>query len=222
MAEFEDDLQTGNSDNNFVSVFTSFISQNYILVILFLIGITSIGAGLFFLKDSDAGESRVEVLGEEQDLNSSSVTIDIQGAVAKPGLYELPDGSRIADALTLAGGLTENADSAWTQKTINRAAKLTDGQKIYIPSNDEQINVPSAKNITEGFAENETGEETYSSMININTASSKELESLWGIGEKIAQYIIEQRPYSSPEELVEKKLITSKVFERIKNQITVY
>ena len=104
----------------------------------------------------------------------------------------------------------------YVDKRVNRAARLADGQKIYVPSKDENLAPPDLQdNNTEIF-----GVDT--KLININAASQSELETLWGIGPVTAQNIIEQRPYSSVEELLSKKIIKQNVYDKIKDQIAVW
>ncbi|MFA6282333.1 MAG: SLBB domain-containing protein, partial [Candidatus Omnitrophota bacterium] len=77
------------------------------------------------------GGTKVEVLSESDEIdNSKNITVEIAGEVIKPGVYKLSDGSRVDDLLVLAGGLTADADRSWTDKYLNRAAKVTDGQKV--------------------------------------------------------------------------------------------
>lgn len=135
--------------------------------------------------------------------SDSGILIDIEGAVMTPGLYRLPSGSRVHDLLELAGGFAPQADMDAVSRSINRAAKLTDGAKIYIP-----------------FAgENANAENTGNPMVNINTASSHELESLSGIGVATAEKIISGRPYMRLEDLVEKNILGRALFEKISSQI---
>ena len=99
------------------------------------------------------------------------------------------------------------------QKNINLAAKLVDGGKIYIP--ELKIEVDSQG---QGAKDSQVQE----TKININTASIAKLDKLWGIGEATAKKIIEARPYQKIEELLEKKIVKSNVWEQIKDKITVY
>jgi len=108
--------------------------------------------------------------------------------------------------MLMAGGLSGNAD----QSKINLAAKITDGQKIYVFAQGENTGTTSIKGITSI---------TGSDLININTASESELDKLPGIGPVTAQKIITSRPYSSLEELLTKKAVSSSVYEKIKGLI---
>jgi competence protein ComEA len=139
--------------------------------------------------------------------------VDIEGAVISPGVYRLPADSIIKDALVSAGGLSSQADRDFVAKNINLAAKLSDGAKIYIPkigeatSSDSQI--PGVD--TQALA-----------TININTASSDDLDSLPGVGPATVTKIVNGRPYSNINELLDKKIVSSKVFGEIKDKISVY
>lgn len=138
----------------------------------------------------------------------SPLTVDVDGAVDQPGIYQLPVNSRINDAILAAGGpLTDaNLDS------INRAALLKDGMKIYIPAQGEQIaldgNSPASP----------------INLININTATQKELEALPGIGPGKAGDIIEYRQnhgdFDTIEDIQNVSGIGESLFQEIKDQIT--
>ncbi len=149
---------------------------------------------------------------------SQDLVVEISGAVQNPNVYKLPSGSRIDDLLISAGGLAADADRIWVEKNINKAAKLVDGQKLYI------------YHLGEASAKNDGGIKPYQEVIgysaqglvNINTSSRSELEELTGIGPVYATNIIEHRPYSDVQELVTKGAINQKVLEKIKNAISTY
>ncbi len=168
-----------------------------------------------------------EVVFENEATASSKtrVRVDIAGAVVKPGVYEFNEGDRIEDALSLAGGLSIEADVGWIEKNLNRAAKLTDGGKIYIPKKAEISSGKSLGNINNaGSLSSSTkllGVAT-ENTVNINSASQAELETLSGIGPVTAGKIINGRPYSSVEELKSRKIIGNALYEKIKDLLTVY
>ena len=144
------------------------------------------------------------------------------GEVQKPGVYKLPKDSRIEDALITAGGISINADRDWVERTLNRAAKVSDGLKIYIPPVDNQSVGSSANNSLGYQSASSVFSVNTGSLININSGSQGELESLPGIGPVYAQSIIDHRPYSNIEELVTKGALKKNVYEKIKELVSVY
>jgi competence protein ComEA len=200
-----------------------FFRFRYPLLIL-LLGLILVCFGAFYFKSGlISGGTKVEVLNvTTQDLTQKEMAVEISGQVQKPGVYKLPNGSRIEDLLIVAGGFSVDADGLWVDKYLNRAAKLTDGQKIYVPAVGEQSGSTSAKNsgadqtVSTNFGDQGSG------LVNVNTASAKELDSLPGIGPVYAQNIIEHRPYSTTEELVSKEAIKQSLYDKIKDKITIY
>lgn len=189
--------------------------QGKVPIVLGLIGIFLVSVGilttLFFYQQK---EPEIEIISSEEE--GETIWVDLAGAVIQPGVYELPSGSRLKDLLARAGGLSAGADREWISQNLNLAQKLTDATKVYIP-NQSETDVQ------------DYGEQTGSGQIagvatkiNINTASASKLDSLWGIGEVRAKAIIDNRPYSSIDELLTKKIIPSNVFERIKDEIAVF
>ena len=126
-----------------------------------------------------------------------------------PGVYELPEGSRIVDAVEAAGGMTEAASGTW----LNLAEPVSDGQKIEVPSETEASELEKEQ------------QEAQSGLVNLNTASAEELMTLTGIGESKAEAILSYREehggFEKPEELMEIPGIKEGVFEKIRDQVTV-
>ena len=200
-----------------------FLKYRYPLLI-FIVGLTLTACGLFFSKSGLlSSPTKVEVLqATTSGQISGEITVEIAGEVLSPGVYKLPRESRVDDLLVAAGGFSADADRGWTDKYLNRAAKLTDGQKVYIPPANQQIDESSAKS-SGGY---KTVSSDFSSdsnnLVNINNASSAELDSLPGIGPVYAQNIIEHRPYSTSEELVSKGAIKQSLYDKVKDKISVY
>lgn len=157
-------------------------------------------------------EEGIEVLPAEE-VASGDLFVDIQGAIEKPGVYQLPAESRVNDLLIAAGGLSSQADRDWVAKNLNLAQKLEDGAKIYIPKKGE---APRSLGEVGQTAGSQIGK------INLNTASSSELVELPGIGPTYAQRIIENRPYQTFEDLLKVPGIGPKTLEKIKEKITIY
>ena len=125
-----------------------FLEENKWTIGLVIVGSILIGLGVLGFKifDFSSGEPKVEILGSEvgsgmldagNDVGSGTIdrtkiTVEAAGEVEKPGVYEMTVDSRVNDLLTVAGGLSANADREWVAKNINLAQKITDGVKIYI------------------------------------------------------------------------------------------
>lgn len=143
------------------------------------------------------------------------MVVDVRGEVMRPGVYELPLGSRIQDAIEAAGGLTLKAD----QSQINRAALLADGQQIIIPS---KLSGRVIGDVTIGIG---SSTPSLGELININTADLAALDSLPGIGPALAQRIIDYRdangPFQSIEEIMNVTGIGESIFANIQSLITV-
>jgi len=157
------------------------------------------------------------------------IYVEISGAVEKPDVYELKSGARLNDLVKIAGGLTASAEKNYFSRNFNLARILTDQEKIYVPNiydiangifseNQRVLEYLNPQNISSENAV--SNEDTPAEKVNINTAEIEELELLPGIGEALAKKIITNRTYADTQELVTKKVITKKVFEAIKNQIS--
>lgn len=184
---------------------------NLLPLVFGLVGLILLSYGLISSLSSSAEEPEDIIFDSSNEkVQEAKIIIDIQGAVVFPGVYTLDTDGRIKDALIQAGGLSSDADREWVAKNLNQAAKLSDGSKIYIPRLNEQVQAQS------------TGTISTSGLININSASSSELDTLPGIGPVTANKIIDNRPYTAVEDLLTKKAVGQSVFENIKDKISVY
>jgi len=141
------------------------------------------------------------------------LVVHVTGAVVKPGVYELPAGSRVRDALAAAGGFLPQAAAG----ALNQAAPLVDGQQIDVP--DE-----SAAAAPEEAAKNPPSEQPAGTLVDINTATPAELEALPGIGPTIAQRIVDYReengPFEKAAEIVNVSGIGPATYAQFKDLIT--
>lgn len=155
----------------------------------------------------------------EQVSTSAHVVVHVDGAVMLPGVYELADGARVNDAIELAGGLTAEADTS----TLNLAAKLADGQKVTVPLVGESTN--SASSGEAMLSADGSGSSAANTLVNINTASADELDTLPGVGPSTAATIIQDReqsgPFTSIEDIMRISGIGEKKFAKIKDYICV-
>lgn len=153
--------------------------------------------------------------------NTGYVYVYVCGAVRQEGVYRLPEGSRINDALLLAGGLTEDAASG----VLNLAEPVQDGQKLYFPTKDELADQQNA--LRDGaYTDSQidsSGEQTQ--KIDINTADKEQLMTLSGIGEAKAESIIRYRAehgnFAQIEDITNVDGIGESLFQKIKEYIYV-
>lgn len=161
-----------------------------------------------------AHESFRCLVGEQANpqVNSiaTTVTIDIAGAVKRPGIYDLPIGARLSDAIDRAGGLSSEADLAVIAKSLNLATLLSPDSKVYIPTINDDVTAIPTISLSAGKSESVGSE-----LVDINTASQSELEELPAIGAVTAAKIIAGRPYTQIEELLTKTIITETTFNKL-------
>ena len=163
----------------------------------------------------DEGEpTEAESKKENIELKSNEVVVEIKGEVDKPDIYWLKEDQIVADLIKMAGGLTDKADIS----NINRAEKLRNHQSIVIPSIDDTKNVANSSTTT-ASSSNANG------LININTATESELDSLPGIGPAKAKQIIKYREenggFNAIEDLKNIKGIGEKAFQDLQDKIIV-
>lgn len=187
------------------------LNQFKIPIALSILGLVLIAGGVFA---SGLNNQKSKVFPKESLVESQKIiSVDVSGAVNKPGVYQLKEGSRIEDAISQAGSFTTTANREYISKYLNMAQLVSDGSKVYVPVEGEQ-----AANTQSGTV---NGTATQA-KVNINTASQAELEALAGIGPVTAVKIISSRPYQGVEDLFNKKIVGKAVFEKIKDQLVVY
>jgi len=154
-------------------------------------------------------EMVVEAATQEEAMQESMICVYVCGAVENPGVVELPEGSRAADALLAVGGLTAEAEEDY----VNLAAKVQDGEKLFFPTKAE----------VELWEEESAMEQK--GIVNINTATKEQLMTLSGIGEARAEDILEYRKSQGAFQCIEdlKKVtgIKESLYEKIADKIVV-
>ena len=175
------------------------------------------------IKKSQESNNEVEFKLGIKEKENKTIMVDISGEIITPGVVKLPEGSRIIDAITAAGGKTEDADLS----KVNLAYILDDGVQLYIPRYNEKLEKeivqtePGVGIIQEGI--NTTSKKD--SKVNINIANKEKLATLPGIGEGTAEKIIEYRSKTGKFKTIDeiKKIpgIGESKFKSLKDKITI-
>ena len=164
---------------------------------------------------SDVSELQTEEEVTETQTQTFVLYVYVCGQVKNPGVYILPEGSRVCDLFEKAGGLTDSAAFEYW----NQAKLLSDGEMLYVPT----VNEAKDREWTEGTTSQNTTDDP--DKININTASKEELMTLPGIGEAKADAILAYRrengSFSSIEELKQVEGIKDGVFSKMKDYIEI-
>ena len=195
------------------------LSRGELVGLLALLAVTLGGAGLWYVRSLPRP---VEVAAAPSGGMASApasaspspevvVLVDVAGWVRRPGVYEFTEGARVIDAIDAAGG----ARSGALLEALNLAAPLTDGTQILVPREGEEGVAPAPA----------TGGAVAGGLVNVNSAIATELEELPGIGEVIAQRIIDYRtengPFATVDELLDVSGIGDAILESIRELVTV-
>lgn len=231
------------------------VTAAFVMSLVLLSGCSGVRTGqgeeLKELTDTESEEVREDksIAGEtkEEDLeeplrdemqctdDSKEVYVHVCGQVASPGVYLLPAGSRLYEAIEAAGGLSENAAG----ELLNQAAQIEDGQQIYVPSREEAAQLQAGQSVSNmgeagrnvsapGVSGQDgagNGMASDDGKIDLNRATREQLMTLSGIGEAKADSIIAYREvhggFRKIEELMEVDGIKEGVFNKVKDQIKV-
>lgn len=201
-------------------------SKNLFIKIITILIILVIIIYNFFLKKDDEevfsyGDIVVRNEAESEAIEEViNIKVYVTGAVNNPGVIELPEGSRIEDAINLSGGITDLANLS----EVNLAYTLEDGQKLYIPSINEKNDIEYVS-VENGEKVIEDEKSSNSSKININKADIEKLKSLPGVGDALAQRIITYRnengKFKSIEDLKNVSGIGNKKYDSLKEYIEI-
>jgi competence protein ComEA len=195
------------------------LSRGELVGLVALLAVTLGGAGLWYVRSLPRP---VEVAAVPSGWTASApasaspspevvVLVDVAGWVRRPGVYEFTEGARVIDAIDAAGG----ARSGAVLEALNLAAPLTDGTQILVPREGQEGVAPAPV----------TGGAVAGGLVNVNSAIATELEELPGIGEVIAQRIIDYRtengPFATVDELLDVSGIGDAILESIRELVTV-
>jgi competence protein ComEA len=156
---------------------------------------------------------------------AAEVVVDVEGGVMEPGLQRLPPGARIADAIAAAGGYAPSADLDAATRGLNLAAPLSDGEQVYVPmvGDDAPTAAESQPPASGGTGGSGSGAAGGGGLIDLNTASPEELDTLPGIGPVTVQKIVaarQEQPFASLEEAVERDVLNRGQLEKIRDLAT--
>lgn len=152
---------------------------------------------------------------------SSTVFVHVVGAVRHPGMFELPAGARVADAVEAAGGMAGNA----AQAGVNLARPVTDGEQVVVPTIDEYAKgaQPAPGGASAALAAGAGA--AAGALVNVNTADVVALDTLPGVGPSTAAKIVAEReangPFTSPDDLARVAGIGPKKLEELKPRVSV-
>ena len=174
---------------------------------------TNLQAEVAAVSKDSSSEKEIKKEEKEESPEQDLITVDVKGAVKSPGIYDLPVGSRVHDAVQKAGGLTDEADS----KSLNLAQKVSDEALVYVPTKGEEAASQQAASGT-------TASTSKEKKVNLNKASLEELKQVKGLGGKRAQDIIDHREangkFKSVDELKKVSGIGAKTIEKLKDYVT--
>ena len=187
----------------------SWLERNRSVVLTFLAAVIVFGLVILVLQRR-GGPQPLEIRFDDPALDGAAIEVYVTGAVQKPGVYPLHEGDRIEDALAAAGGPTQDADT----ESLNLALRVRDQDQIAVPRHGEVAGV-ATKSMPGA-----------SQKIDINTATTQDLEGLPGIGEVYSKRIVESREkvgqFHRIEELIEREdVIPRSTYDKIKDLITV-
>jgi competence protein ComEA len=174
-------------------------------------GSVIVDAGTAFRASGSPGDAGVA------PSDGALLVIDVQGAVLRPGVIRLANGSRVGDAIEAAGGFGPRVDAERAGRELNLAAALKDGDRIVVPSRDDP---PSSGDGSNGPVGSGSG----GGLVDLNTATASELDALPGIGPVTAKKILDARaekPFARVDDLRDRKLVGASVFDKIHDLVTV-
>ncbi len=192
-------------------------------------GALVLAVAAFFLAMGSGGGSLV-VAGDEplpspsgdalQPAGGGELVVEIVGAITRPGVYHLSAGTRVGDLVDAAGGYSPRVDVDRASRNLNLAALLADGDQVRVPSRDDTAAPVGTANTGGGVPPAGSGV-----LVDLNAATSAELEALPGIGPATAGKIIaarEEQPFTTVDELRSRGVLGEKTFEKVRDLVVVH
>ncbi len=206
-------------------------SPNVLLAAAAIVGAVLIGGVALVVAMGGSGGATIEgpatvggsLAPETGEPAFGAIVVDVAGAVANPGLYQLATGARVGDAIDAAGGFGPRVDVDRVGRELNLAATLDDGDQVRVPSRDDPTTAPGGGASGGSGGSGGNNGSGGGALVNLNTASQSELEELPGIGPVTAEKIIaarEEAPFRTVDELRERGLVGEKTFEDLRSLVT--
>lgn len=155
-------------------------------------------------------------------LPAADLVVDVGGAVARPGVYRLPEGSRVADAIEAAGGYGGAVDVALVDRQLNLAAVVRDGEKVRVPARGEAATTGGDGG--GGGGNGSYGAGADAGPVDLNRASAEALDTLPGVGPATVAKIMaarEERPFAAVDDLLARKVVGAATMEKLRALVTV-
>jgi competence protein ComEA len=155
---------------------------------------------------------------------AADLVVDVGGAVARPGVYRLPEGSRVGDAIEAAGGYGAAADAALVDRQLNLAAVVRDGDKLRVPARGEAAATPRSGGEDGSGNTQGQGAAVDGGPVDINHATAEELDTLPGVGPATVAKIVaarEKQPFAAVDDLLARKVVGAATMEKLRALVTV-
>ena len=207
--------------------------QGALLAVAGAVALVAVAAAVFAMAASSAGGVTVERSGAstesgrpaglpEASASAEAIVVDVAGAVLRPGVYRLAPGSRLGEAIEAAGGYDPRVDAERAARELNLASIVADGDRVRVPSRDDPPGAPVAGGGSGASGSGGAGSGT--GLVNVNSATTAELEELPGIGPVTAGKIIaarEEQPFAAVDDLLARKVVGKATMDKIRDLITV-